>query len=181
VQLFDTTHTMKKESLYKEISDAVQSLLEMARASSFNNISDNCKFIISEIKRSDKNFFEQNKIRKTVNDRKTSKPLTDIIVELEMLYSNLYDVNLYVYKADKHLTVIEIQYFLRSSLDIGYQKLSATQETMLHCKVAIPAYASDNKKKFDINWQLGTINHNWKIFWWQRKTRKYLESRKVKI
>ena len=178
--MFDTTQTMKKESIYKDISDAVQSLLKLARDSSYNYISDNCKFIISEIKHSDKNFFEQNKIRKTVNDKKTPKPLIDIIGELETLYANLYDVNLYVYKANKYSTIIEIQYFPRSSLEIEYQKTSAKKETMLHCKVAIPAYASDTKEKFDINWQLGTINHKWKMFWWQRKTRKYFESRGIK-
>jgi hypothetical protein len=172
---------MKKESLFKEISDAVQSLLNMARESSFNNISENCKFIISEIKHSDKNFFERNKIRKTDNDKKIPKPLADIILELEILYPNLYDVNLYIYKADKNFTIIEIQYFPRSSHEIEYQKISAIQETMLHCKVAIPAYASESKKKFDINWQLGTINHKWKMFWWQRKMKKYLENRGVKL
>ncbi len=172
---------MKKENLYNEISDAVQSLLKMARDSSFNIISDNCKFIISEIKHSDKNFFEQNKIRKTDNHKKTPKSLTDIIIELETLYTNLYDVNLYVYEAGKYSTIIEIQYFPRSSLDIEYQKTSTTQETMLHCKVAIPAYASDNKNKFDINWQLGTMNHKWKMFWWQRQTKKYLENLGVKL
>jgi hypothetical protein len=172
---------MKKENLYKDISDAVQSLLKLSRDSSFNNISDNCKFIISEIKYSDKNFFKQNKIRKADNRKKTPKPLADIIVELEKLYPNLYDVNLYVYKAGKYSTLIEIQYFLFSSLDIDYQKIISTQETMLHCKVAIPVYASDNNEKFDINWQLGTINHKWKMFWWQRKTKKQLESLRVKL
>jgi hypothetical protein len=172
---------MKKESIYTEISNAVQRLLKLARDSSFNDISDDCMFIISEIKHSDKNFFEQYKIRKLINDKKTPKILTDMIGELESLYANLYDVNLYVYKASKYSTIIEIQYFPRSSLDIEYQKISATQETMLHCKVAIPAYASDNKERFDINWQLGTINHKWKMFWWQRKTKKYLESRGVKL
>jgi hypothetical protein len=136
----------------------------MARDSSFNNISDNCKFIISEIKHSDKNFFEQNIIRKIDNEKKTSKPLTDIIVELETLYSNLYDVNLYVYKSEKNSTLIEIQYFPRSSLNIECPKKSTTPETTLHCKVVIPLYTSENKEKFDINWQHGTLNHKWKIF-----------------
>jgi len=163
---------MKRENLYKDLSEAVQSLLKLARDSSFNVISENCTSIISEIKHSDKNFFDRNKIRKAENDKKTPKPLTDIIVDLETLFPNLYDVNLYVYKADKNSTLIEIQYFPRSSLDIEYQKTSETHETMLHCKVAIPPYASDKKEKFDINWQLGTINHKWKMFWWQRKTKK---------
>jgi len=171
---------MKKENLYKDLSDAVQSLLKLARESSFNDISENCTCIISEIKHSDKNFFDQYKIRKADNDKKKPKLLTDIIVDLETLFPNLYDVNLYVYKADKNSTLIEIQYFPRSSLDIEYQKTSATQETMLHCKVAIPPYASDSKEKFDINWQLGTINHKWKMFWWQRKTKKHLESHGAK-
>lgn len=172
---------MKKESIYKEILEAVQSLLKLARESSYNKISDNCKFIISEIKHSDENFFERNKIRKTVNNKKTPKPLIDIIAELENLYSNLYDVNLYVYKANKNLTIIEIQYFPSTSLDIEYQKTIATKETMLHCKIAIPPYASDNKEKFDINWQLGTLNHKWKMFWWKRKTKKHLQSQGIKL
>ena len=170
---------MKKESIHKEINEATQSLLKMARESSFNNISDNCTFIISEIKQSCKNFFEQNKIRKRDNEKKIPKSLTDIIVELETLYENFYDVNLYVYKAGKNSTIIEIQYYPRSSLDIEYPKKSAKQETMLHSKVAVPPYASENNKKFDINWQLGTINHKWKMFWWKQKTKKYLKSREV--
>jgi hypothetical protein len=165
---------MKKENINKDISDATNGLLKMARDSSFNNISDNCSFIISEIKHSDKNFFEQTKIRKADNDEKTPKSLADIVAELEKLYPNLYDVNLYVYKADKDSTIIEIQYFPRSSHDIEYQKISATQETMLHCKVALPSYARETKEKFDINWEHGTLNHKWKMFWWRQKTKRYL-------
>lgn len=176
---------MKKESLYYEISDAVQSLLQMARDSSFNHISDNCTFIISEIKYDEKNFFNQDKIRKKDNNKKTPKPLTDIIVELETLYPNFYDINLYVYKAGKNSTILEIQYFPRSSLDLDYQKLTEMQETMLHCKVALPRYALDKKEKFDINWQLGTLNHRWKMFWWQRKIKweikRLLKNRGIKI
>ena len=163
---------MKQENINKDISEAVKSLLKIARDSSFNDISDNCFYIISEIKHSDKNFFEQTKIRKADNDKKTPKSFADIIADLEKLYPNLYDVNLYVYKANKDSTIIEIQYFPRSSLDAEYQKTSATQETMLHCKVSIPSYASTTKEKFDINWEHGTLNHLWKMFWWRRYLRK---------
>lgn len=173
--------TMKKESLHKEIANAVQSLLQLARDASFNTISDNCNYILSEIKNGDKNFFDQNKIRKTENDKKTPKPLTDIIVELESLYPNLYDVNLYVYKAGKNSTLIEISYFPRSSLNADYQKNTATREPMLHCKVAIPVYASENREQFDINWQHDTINHKWNMFWWRRKIKKQLKSRERKL
>jgi hypothetical protein len=147
----------------------------MARDSSFNNISDNCKFIISEIKHSDKNFFERNKIRKTDNDKKIPKPLADIILELEILYPNLYDVNLYIYKAKKDSTIIEIQYYPRTALDIDYQKITANQEPLLQCKVSVPPYATDSGEKFDINWELGTLRHKWKLFWWKRNIKKYLD------
>ncbi|HMS67974.1 MAG TPA: hypothetical protein PKD18_07540 [Saprospiraceae bacterium] len=172
---------MKKENINMDIADTVKSLLKMARDSSFNRISDNCSYIISEIKHSDKNFFEQTKIRKLYNDKKTPKSFADIIADLEKLYPDLYDVNLYVYKADKDSTIIEIQYFPRSSHDTEYQKISAGQETMLHCKVALPSYASEKKDKFDINWEHGTLNHKWKMFWWRRKTKKYLQSKGIKI
>ncbi len=82
---------MKRENICKDISDAVQSLLKLARDSSFNQISDNCSFIISEIKYSDKNFVEQSKIRKTDNDNKTPRTLAVIIKDLDKLYPNLYD------------------------------------------------------------------------------------------
>lgn len=172
---------MKRENIHKDIADAVKSLLKMARDSSINKISDNCSFIISEIKHSADNGDDLNKIRKSENDKKTPKSLADIVADLDKLYPDLYDVNLYVYKADKNSTIIEIQYFPRSSQDIEYQKISATQETMLHCKVAIPPYCSGTNEKFDINWPLGTFNHKWKMFWWRRKMAKLSRQRRANL
>jgi hypothetical protein len=161
---------MKKENLYNEISKAVESLLNLARDISFNSISDNCLFIISEIKHHNKNSFEQNKIRKAANDKKTPKSLNEIIIELEELYPNLYDINLYIYKAEKNSTIIEICYFARSSLKVDYQKISETRETMLHLKIDIPPYLTEKSNKFDINWQLRPFYTNWKLFWWKIRT-----------
>lgn len=172
---------MKKENLHKEISGAVRSLVNMARESTFNKISDNCMYILSEIKNSEKNFFEQNKIRKIENNKKTPKHFADIIKDLENLYADLYDVNLYIYKTNKNSTIIEIQYFTRSSLNIQYQKISDPKETMLHCKIPLPPYVSTNKEKFDINWQLGTLNHKWKMFWWQQKANKIIMQRVFRV
>jgi hypothetical protein len=166
---------MKRENIREDISGATVKLLNLARQSSFNYISDNCSFIISEIKESEKNVFEQAKIRKADNDKKMPKSLDDITIDLEQLYPSLYDVNLYVYKANKDSTIVEIQYFPRSSHDTEYQKISATQETMLHCKIAIPSYASTTKEKFDINWEHGPLNHLWKMFWWRQRIKKYIK------
>jgi hypothetical protein len=109
---------MKKETIHKELSDAVQGLLKLARKLSYTKISDNCFFIISEIKPSDKSTFEQTKIRKSIKDKKIPKSFIEIVAEVEAMYSSLYDVNLYIYKAKKNETIIEIQYFPRTSLGL---------------------------------------------------------------
>ena len=155
---------MKKETINLELSDAVQSLLQLARDLSYNKISDNCSFIFSEIKKSDKNAFEQTKNRKSINDKKIPKSFIEIVKEMEAMYSNLHDVILYIYKAKKNETIIEIKYFPRTSLDLDYQKITADQETMLHYKVSLPNYASNFDQKFDINWEHGPLNHLWKQF-----------------
>jgi hypothetical protein len=160
--------TLKRENIYKDITISVASLLEIARQYTFNDISNNCSFILSEIIQSN-NLTDKLKLRKETNDKKIPKPLNKIIIELDKLYSNLYDINLFIYKSDKYSTIIEIQYFPRSSLNKDYQEMSSATETMLHCKVSIPPYASDTKEKFDINWELGTFNHKWKMMLWRLK------------
>ena len=159
---------MKRENIYKDIEGATKKLLEISKELSFNNISDNCSFIISEIKGSFspvKNYYQ---IRKVENDKKTPKSLQGIVNDIEKIYDDLYDVNLYIYKAKRDATIVEVQYFLRSSLDIEYQKDNANQETMLHCKVSLPVYvATDRNQKFDINWELGTLDHKWRMFWFK--------------
>lgn len=49
---------------------------------------------------------------------------------------------------------------------------------MLLCKVPIPYYADQTKEKFNINWQLGTFDHKWKMFWWKLEMKKELKRRK---
>jgi hypothetical protein len=169
---------MKRENIHKDIAGAVTTLLQMARESCYNKIPDNCSFIISEIKHTEENFHEQRKKRKIENDKKTPKSLDEMVFILEQLYPNLHDVNLYIYKADKKSTIIEIQYYPRTSLDIEYQKEIEGQASMLHCKIANPPY-SKKEKKFDINWEHETLNHKWKMFWWNREVRQRLRKRGI--
>ena len=170
--IFSEQSILKKENLYQDIADAVGTLLNMARDASFNTISDNCSFILSEIKYSEGGSTAWRWLCKAEKKRKKTMPLADIIPQLEALYPNLYDVNLLIYKAYKNATVIVIQYYPLSALDINYQQLVATQTPMLHCKVPIPAYASETHEKFDINWEHGSFLHRWKMFWWHRKMAK---------
>lgn len=162
---------MKKESLYNEISEAVKSLLNLARESSYNNISENCLFIISEVNHNYNKSFERNILRKAENKRKKPETLTSVIDELEFLYPNIYDVHLYIFKAKKNSTIVEIEYSLSSSSISENNKDIQPQEPRIYCKVPIPIYSYYKKDKFDINWQLNTVNHKWRMFLWKLKNK----------
>lgn len=168
---------MKKENIYTELTASSKLLLNLARDLSFSYISDNCLYIITKISDNAKNFHDRNKIRLKENSLKVPKSLSQILPDLEALYSNFYDVNLYIYKADKQVTIIEIQYYPRSSLEMEYNEKTEFQESMLHCKVSLPAYHIDTKEKFDINWEFEPLNHRWKMFWWKRKIKNQIKNR----
>ncbi|CAM3880741.1 hypothetical protein MUGA111182_14960 [Mucilaginibacter galii] len=157
-----------KENLSEQLRDATTTLLEQARQSCWNNISDNCRFILSETTDSSaKNFIELRRLRKTVNDKKNPEPLDSVLPHLMLMYTNLHDLNLYIYRSSKNLTIVEIAYYLKSSLDVEYQQSMVNDSTMLHCKVAVPIYSKWGKPKFDINWEQETFNHRWQMFWYR--------------
>ncbi len=76
----------------------------------------------------------------------------------------MYDINLYIYKSKKESTIIEIQYYLKSSLESDFYKTVKNNESMLHSKIKLPNYRKNDTYKFDINWELGGIRHEWNSF-----------------
>ena len=92
----------------------------MARNSCWNKISNNTSYIISEIVNDERNFFDKRIERKKANDKKKPKSLEQITTELKDIYENLYDINLYIYKSKKESTIIEIQYYPKSSLESDF-------------------------------------------------------------
>lgn len=146
-----------KENLNQTLKDATSTLLEMARKSCYNKISDNTTYIISEIK----NDIRSRAERKKTNDKKHPKTLEQITTELQAIYENLYDINLYIYNAKKKITIIEIQYYPKSSLESSFYETVKYNDPMLHCKIRIPPYINDKSKKYDVNWELGGIKHKW--------------------
>jgi hypothetical protein len=169
---------MTEETLEKDITAATVSLLEMARVVSWNTISNNCVFILTEIKNIDgENFFDTRKRRKKANDVKKPLPLTNLLPLLTELYTYMYDINLYVYRAWKKYTVIEMAYYPKSALDNDFRQTVMNNNPMLHARVALPLYHEDKKEKFNINWEHNTPGHRWKMFHWNRKAKKLLLSR----
>ena len=156
---------MTKEVLQQEISVMIPGLLQMASDLTWNKIPANCLFIHSEIRKHiNRNLFKQREQETKENNKKIPVSLEALMPELLAIYDNLYDINLEIYKATKHHTIIDIRYFLKSSLDEQYRQTSMDQPPMLHAKVSIPNYLSDKKKKFDINCEHRLIQYRWRMF-----------------
>ncbi|MBQ4804529.1 hypothetical protein J8L88_16835 [Aquimarina sp. MMG015] len=149
-----------KNNLVLNLKEATSTLLEMVRSSCWNEISDNTVYIISEIGKDLQNRTE----RKKENNGKEPKSLNEITTELKTIYENLYDINLHIYKSKKKKTIIEIQYYPKSSLELDFYETVRDDEPMLHCKIGIPSYRKNDSEQFDVNWELGGIRHEWNSF-----------------
>ena len=166
--------TVTKNNLEPILKEATSILLEMASNSCWNKISENTSYISSEIVNNKQHFSKKRIKRKKINDKKTPKSLAQITTELKAIYENLYDINLLIYKSKKKNTIIEIQYYPKSSLEPDFYKTVKDNEPMLHCKLPIPPYQKRKTEKYDVNWELGGIRHGWHLFWnWLRFNLKY--------
>ncbi len=137
----------------------------MANSSCWNEISDNTSYIITKIIKDDRNIFDKRIHRQKTIVKKKPKPLNQITHDLFTLYDNLYDIILYVYRSERKRTIIEIQYYPKSSLEPDFFRTVKEKAPMLHSKLGIPPYAIDQSRKYDVNWELGGIRHEWKMFW----------------
>src|SRR5579871_4069993 len=148
-----------------EIQESIPKLIELARSLTWNKISENYKFILSEIRNSDKDFHEQQKIDKKKNDKKIPITFAELTPTLQRLYASLYDIHLQIYRSTKSMTIIDFRYYLKSSLEETYRQKILSNPPMLHCKVPMPPWLSDGKEKFDINWVHRQWLKSWKLFW----------------
>lgn len=139
--------------LQTKLEELTPILIDMAREVAWNKISSNCLYIHSEIKIDDK---DPNFRNNTMKPRK----LEGIMPDLNAFYPDFYDINLCIYKASKPVTIIDVRYYLKSSLDPEYFEKVVNDTPMLHCKVHRPNYAGiSSARLFDINWQHNTIWH----------------------
>jgi len=61
---------MSSDTLYDSLNSAVPTLLNLATDLTWNKISDNCKFILTEIKDNGLDFHQQRLATKKENDKK---------------------------------------------------------------------------------------------------------------
>jgi hypothetical protein len=159
---------MSPETLQEDITRATVTLIKMAREHAWNSIPDNCLYILNESDETSGNIYERYAIRKLNNDKKKPLSLNGLMPELLKLYPNLHEIDLFVYKAFKSFTIIEIQYIIHNPICTEFPDPAGP---MLHCKVPIPLYSHNKNQKFDINWPLNTFQHRWKMFWYRLKFR----------
>jgi hypothetical protein len=155
---------MTLQALKSELEAAVSSLFSLAEELTWNRLSHNCKFILTEIKDNAENCHEQRRLRKLENDKKISLTLEEILPALQALYDNLYDINLQIYRSRKTETVIEIRYYPKSSLDEEFRQKIMDKPPMLHCKISMPPWLMKRNKQFDINWEHNIGLNKWRFF-----------------
>ena len=164
---------MDLDTLDKELFEGVQSLLKMARELTYNHISDNLIFIIHRVDQLYTNlstYADRNKLRIKSIRQQSKLNYNQAVEELKHIFNNIFEINLYVYKANKSQTIIEIEVTNKNESPLSYPVPN------LYCKVPIPPYVLDNHqnvtKKFDINWESSTLTTKWKMYLWKLKFKK---------
>ena len=147
----------------KQIEKATSDLLKMAKDICWNEISNNCFYILTEINPENDLKFSNRKLYKKINDKKELKKIDEIIEDLKIFYFDIYDINLFVYKSTKNKTIIDLRYFLKVNSGHNIDKIKET-EPMIHSRITLPFYRKNEKEKFDVNWELGGVKQEWKMF-----------------
>ena len=60
------------------------------------------------------------------------------------------------------MTIIDIRYYPKSSLNEDFRLTVINNSPMLHCKVAIPPWLAEEKSKFNVNWKHYPLFNKWK-------------------
>lgn len=164
-----TEDKITKTNLNQQIKEATNQLLQMADERAWNKISRQLKFVIKKVKTEltdSKSILNRNKTRKRLLEQKERLDLDKAIHQLKSEFDNIYLIELYIFKACKNETIIEVEVLEKTELSIEHRKTILDATPTIHCKVAIPPYIDlDSNDKFDINWQLETFEYKWKMFW----------------
>lgn len=155
--------------MQNEIESMVQRLLGLAADRAWNKINHNCKFILTPIINSEDNFKAQRQLLTKQNDKKIPVTLEEILPLLRNIYNDLYDINLYIYRAGKRSTIIDIRYYSKSLFEEDHRKKISADPPMLHCSVSLPPWLKNDKEKFDINWEHYEGLNPIQMFWTKLK------------
>lgn len=151
---------MDNYSLKIQLKESTNTLLELARETCWNTLSNDCVYLITKISESDDREIKKKKLPK--NTKLLS--LEELATELEKIYHQIYDLCFFIYQAEKSRTIIELQYFPKSSLDLEFLLKVQDQPPMIHHKIRMPPCWQDRTKRFDVNWEVGGFRYHWCFF-----------------
>ncbi|TZF93642.1 hypothetical protein FW781_18280 [Chryseobacterium panacisoli] len=168
---------MNRENLKESINICITNLFQLVKINCRNSVSPNLFFILSDCNEFESsNASEQRVFRHRINNSKTLLTLDAVLDVLQKEFDDLYDVTLYVFRATRRETIIEIQYYRKSNFDADYFSVVKDNLPRFHSKIAMPVYAWE-EEKFDVNWESGGgMHHMWKTFLW----RNFLYRRRIK-
>ncbi|WP_312395318.1 hypothetical protein [Chryseobacterium sp.] len=155
---------MEKENLSSEIQEAVLNLFKIVELHCWNKVSANIQYILSDINEIKEELSESEKrrLQNRINNKKIPIDFEKAIEFLRDEFSDLYDVNLYIFQSKKKITIVDIRYFRKSNLDANFLVRVKDNSPMLHSKLSLPIYYRDDFKKFDVNWESGSLDHHLK-------------------
>jgi hypothetical protein len=162
----------KRDIIKRVIKQSTLDLYKIIEKECWNNISTNTLYFISEIKHPvDGDIVEYRKNDLKKNQKKKPLSLNKVVEHFKEFYDDCYDINLHVFKSRKNVTIIDVKYFLKTSLDSSAYFDVKDRAPMVHAKFILPPYRANDYEKHDVNWQLGGFTHFW---------RKYLMNMKFK-
>lgn len=145
---------MTKANFTEEIRGMVIGLIKLVELECWNEINQPFSYIITNILDfTDKNGYPSREVRNKLNRKKEPVSLDSAVASLWSIFSNLYDINLYVYYAHDKGTLIEIQYYPKSALKEDFSETVKDNDPTFHSKVTLPSYRADDIEKFDVNWE----------------------------
>lgn len=148
---------MDDTSLEENIKITTISLLELVEKNCWNKFSNNCLYILTDINELEySNFHKLRRLKQKNNSKKKPQNLNLAVKTLNEHFNDLYDVVLYVFKAESNKTIIEIEYLKKSDLDPEHYQKIKEYSPMFHAKIIMPPN-QNQLKKIDINWQNNNI------------------------
>ena len=165
------TLKMTKAILQKSIEEATVELLALVGKNCWNQVSTNCNYILSKCSSVDLWWKDE---LEWINQNKDKQPISqdELVSKLNQSLSDLYRIELAVYRAHSTMTTIELRYSLKSECEKRIYAVVKNSNPLLGCKLSIPEYWNP-QSKFDVNWHFKGNGHRWKLFLYRTRKKIY--------
>ena len=146
-------------NLRTRVSALSEKLIQLVKDACINELSANHVFVLRMINGdNNESLIEQRRTRIIENEMSNHLSLAEVSERIAEIIHDVYDLNLFIHKAEKERTVFEVGYVLKSSFDTDYQSQVKEISPMFHAKLRLPPNLSEGQK-FDVNWEFEGLFH----------------------